>query len=43
MKFLGHIISTASIPTDPEKVKKVSKLPVLINVQEVQQFLWLVS
>ena len=43
VKFLGHVISTAGIGTDPEKVEKVSKWPVPINVREVQQFLGLVN
>ena len=43
VKFLDHVISTAGIATDPEKVEKVSKWPVPINVREVQQFLGLVN
>ena len=40
---MGHVISTAGIATDPEKVEKVSNWPVPINVREVQQFLGLVN
>ena len=36
VKFLDHVISTAGIATDPEKVEKVSKWPVPINVREFQ-------
>ena len=43
VKFLGHVISTAGIATDPEKVEKVSKWPVPINIREVQQFVGLVN
>ena len=43
VKFLGHVTSTAGIATDPEKVEKVSKWPVPINVREVQQFLGLAN
>ena len=40
---LGHVISSAGIATDPEKIEKVSQWPVPVNVQEVQQFLGLVN
>ena len=43
MKFLGHVISSAGIAIDPEKVEKVSQWPVPVNGREVQQFLGLVN
>ena len=43
MKFLSHVISSAGIATDPEKVERVSQWPVPVNGREVQQFLGLVN
>ena len=39
VKFLGHVISSAGIATDPEKIAKVAQWPVPLNKQELQQFL----
>ena len=43
MKFLGHVISSAGIATDPEKIAKVAEWPVPLNKQELQQFLGFVN
>jgi len=43
VKFLGHIISSGGIATDPEKVKKVLEWPTPLNKQELQQFLGFVN
>ena len=43
VKFLGHIISSKGISTDPEKVARVSQWPVPINKLELQQFLGFVN
>ena len=43
MKFLNHVISSAGIATDPEKIAKVVQWPVPLNKQELQQFLGFVN
>ena len=43
MKFLGHVISSADIATDPEKIATVAQWPVPLNKQELQQFLGFVN
>ena len=43
MKFLGHVISSTGIATDPEKIAKVDQRPVPLNKQELQQFLGFVN
>ena len=37
--YLGHIVSTNSIQTDPKKVEAICKWPVPTNVTEVRSFL----
>ena len=39
--FLGHVVSSDGIKTDPEKVKAVKTWPVPVNVKELQSFLGL--
>ena len=41
--FLGHVVSSDGIKTDPEKVKAVKTWPVPLNVKELQSFLGLAS
>ncbi|KAL9952487.1 hypothetical protein ACROYT_G039751 [Oculina patagonica] len=41
--FLGHVVSSDGIKTDPEKVKAVKTWPVPVNVKELQSFLGLAS
>ena len=41
--YLGHVVSSEGVTTDPEKTAKVSKWPTQTSVQEVQQFLGLAS
>ena len=41
--FLGHVVSSDGIKTDPEKVKAVETWPVPLNVKELQSFLGLAS
>ena len=43
MKFLGHIVSSEGIATDPEKVEKVLEWPTPLNKQELQQFLGFIN
>ena len=43
VKFLGHVILSAGIATDPEKIAKVAQRPVPLNKQELQQFLGFVK
>ena len=43
MKFLGHIISSFGISTDPDKIPKVAQWPVPLNKLELQQFLGFVN
>ena len=43
VKFLGHVISSAGIATDPEKIAKVAQWPVPFNKQELQQFLGFIN
>ena len=38
MRFLGHVISSEGISTDPEKIARVSQWPVPITKLELQQF-----
>lgn len=35
VKFLGHIISSSGITTDPEKIARVAQWPVPLNKQEL--------
>ena len=37
--YLGHIISSNGITTDPSKTSKIVKWPTPTSVQQVQQFL----
>ena len=37
--FLGHVVSTDGIQTDPEKVKAVKTWPVSVTVKKLQSFL----
>ena len=39
--YLGHIVSSNGITTDPSKTSKIVKWPTPTNVQQVQQFLGL--
>jgi len=39
MKFLGHIVSTEGIASDPDKATKVAQWPMPTSAVEVQQFL----
>ncbi|KAL5510200.1 hypothetical protein EMCRGX_G005707 [Ephydatia muelleri] len=41
--FLGHIVSTQGISTDPEKVEVIAKLPTPQSKRDVQQFLGLAN
>ena len=41
--YLGHVISPNGIATDPSKTERITGWPTPQNVQEVQQFLGLVS
>ena len=41
--YLGHIISSKGIATDPSKTSKITKWPIPTTVQQVQQFLGLAS
>lgn len=41
--FLGHVVSSHGIKTDPEQVKAVKTWPVPLNVKELQSFLGLAS
>ena len=41
--YLGHIISSKGIATDPNKTSKIMKWPTPTTVQQVQQFLGLSS
>ena len=42
-KFLGHVISSAGMATDSEKIAKEAQWPVPLNKQEFQQFLGFVN
>ena len=35
VRFLGHIISSAGITTDPEKISRVAEWPIPVNRQEL--------
>ena len=39
LKFLGHIVSSAGIAVDSEKIKAVQDFPVPRNIKELQRFL----
>ena len=39
VKFLGHIILSAGIATDPQKIARIAQWPVPLHKQELQQFL----
>ena len=41
--YLGHVISSDGIATDPSKTERITNWPTPRNVQEVQQFLGLAS
>jgi len=41
--YLGHVVSSEGVTTDPQKTAKVSQWPTPTSVQEVQQFLGLAS
>ncbi|KAK3729021.1 hypothetical protein QZH41_002883 [Actinostola sp. cb2023] len=41
--FLGHVVSSQGIETDPEKTKAVVDWPVPVDVKELQRFLGLVG
>ena len=41
--YLGHVVSSGGVATDPEKTSKVSDWPIPTTVIEVQQFLGLAS
>ena len=43
VKFLGHIISSAGIATDPEKISRVAEWPIPVNRQVLQQFLGFIN
>ena len=39
VKFLGHVVSSEGVSTDPEKVSAVSQWPVPLDVHQVRSFL----
>ncbi|PIK60878.1 Retrovirus-related Pol polyprotein from transposon [Apostichopus japonicus] len=41
--FLGHVVSSEGIQTDPSKIRAVSEWPRLNNVREVRSFIGLCS
>ena len=41
--FLGHIISSEGIKIDPWKIEAITKMPLLISVNELQRFLGMVN
>ena len=43
VRFLGHVISSEGISTDPEKIARVAQWPVPITKLELQQFLGFVN
>ena len=43
VKFLGHVVSSQGIKTDPEKVATVGCWPIPTDVKELQSFLGLAS
>ena len=43
VKFLGHVVSTDGISTDPEKISAVSQFPTPKTVSEVRSFLGLAN
>ena len=42
-KILGHVISSAGMATDPEKITRVAQWPISLNKQELRQFLGFVN
>ena len=43
VKFLGHVVSSQGIKTDPEKIETVKTWPIPLDVKELQSFLGLAS
>jgi hypothetical protein len=43
LKYLGHVVTTVGIATDPEKVSTIANYPAPRNVKELKSFLGLVS
>ena len=43
VNYLGHVISSGSIATDPTKTSKITRWPTPTSVQQVQQFLGMAS
>ena len=41
--FLGHVVSSKGISTDPRKIQAVTDLPVTVNVKELRSFVGLCS
>ena len=41
--YLGHVISSSGIATDPTKTSKITRWPTPTSVQQVQQFLGMAS
>ena len=41
LKYLGHIISSEGVQTDPAKIQTIKEWPKPINTEEVQRFLGL--
>lgn len=43
VKFLGHVISTKEISTDPEKIEAIQKFPAPRNIKQLKSFLGLAN